>query len=163
MVRPITSISRVIRWLSIPTCVSQQHMISRAVIGNGKARVGGGELWDYQGLPATCVMLPFTELQPWFIFLLHKDSHLSWTGFDKIKTIEWDALDPFLKTGITTHSPFCKSIDHPSIRFYRAMVSVWWIYSEGSWCLHKEKEQIGLALTLAFNMSLYASASHRSG
>ena len=32
--------------------MSQQHMISRAVIGNGKARVGGGELWDYQGLPA---------------------------------------------------------------------------------------------------------------
>ena len=45
--------------------VSAAHMISRAVIGNGKARVGGGELWDYQGLPAaTCVMLPFTELQP---------------------------------------------------------------------------------------------------
>ena len=72
---------RVIRWLSLPTCMSQQHMISRAVIGNGKARVGGGESWDYQGLPATCGMLPFTELQLWFIFLLHKDSHLSWTGF----------------------------------------------------------------------------------
>ena len=43
--------------------MSQQHMISRAEIGNGKAQVGGGELWDYQGLPATCVMLPFTELQ----------------------------------------------------------------------------------------------------
>ena len=32
--------------------MSQQHMISRAEIGNGKAQVGGGELWDYQGLPA---------------------------------------------------------------------------------------------------------------
>ena len=49
-----------------------------------------------------------------------------------IKSGQLNEILRALKTEITTHSPFCKSIDHPSIRFYRAMVSVWWIYSEGS-------------------------------